>query len=275
MEYFGTPTTTTIPTPTISSEPSSLLVPSSSLLNFSGDFQDLMHGNSMPIMDEFIWNSAIHAHPVSPSLLYPPLLEVRLQELVSKLVISHYKLSERLDGDVPPFLEEIRNVLFTVPNLIDFTRLFFDHWYPNCPVIHQPTYNLETVSLPLLLVVFLIGAAYSSPRDTAILAGKCGALCEEFVFEDDELKSILHNECGTSESTSLQIVQAAFLVSVLQNWQNGPLARKRMRTRRYCDIVTCARVLEYTSSRNMYATGIYPFNWIGYAEAEAKVRSAC
>ncbi|RAL60409.1 hypothetical protein DID88_000184 [Monilinia fructigena] len=45
-----------------------------------------------------------------------------------------------------------------------------------------------------------------------------------------------------------------------------------MRNRRYCDIVSSVRILGFTSSRNPYATGIYPFDWVGYIEAEARVR---
>ncbi|KAA8574692.1 hypothetical protein EYC84_003942 [Monilinia fructicola] len=271
-DYFGTPTTTSLPTPIISNATPSALIPNTSLLDFPGELEDLMQVPPLPMLDEYLWSSEINAPPTNPSLRYSSQLDGRLQELISKLVTTQHKLDERCDGGVPPFSAEVRSVLFTVPNLIDFTRLFFDHWHPNCPVLHQPTYNLETVSLPLLLVVFLIGAAYSSPRDTASLAVSCGILCEEFVFEDDELKSILLNERGSGDSASLQIIQAAFLVSVLQNWQNGPMARKRMRNRRYCDIVSSVRILGFTSSRNPYATGIYPFDWVGYIEAEARVR---
>ncbi|ESZ92757.1 hypothetical protein SBOR_6869 [Sclerotinia borealis F-4128] len=272
LKFFGKPTTTNIPTPINSSAISSSFVPSFPVPNLSSELDNFMQSVALPILDEYIWSSEINTPQINPSIQYSPQLEYRLQELRSKLITTQQKLFEHSDGDVPYFSEEMRSVLFTVTNLVDFTQLFFDHWYPNCPIIHQPTYNLETVSLPLLFVVFLIGAAYSSPRDTASLAVSCGALCEDFVFEDDDLKSLLRTERGGEDSASLQIVQAAFLVSVLQNWQNGPLARTRMCNRRYCEVVNIARILGLTSSRNMYATGIYPFDWIGYVEAEAKVR---
>lgn len=276
MGFFGSLTTTIIPNPTIStlSTPSSSsLMPSSSLLGFPDELEYLMHGNTLPILDDFIWNSQTSTPSIDPSLVYSPQLESRLQELISQLVIAQDKLSRRCDGDVPPFSEEVKSVLLTVPNLVDFTQLYFDHWHPHSPIIHQPTYNLETVPLPLLFAVFLIGAAYSSPRDTAGLATECGTLCEEFVFEDDEVKSILRTDQGFEGPTSLQSVQAAILVAVLQTWQNGPEARRRMRKKRYSDIVAMARALGYTSAKNIYATGIHPFNWLGYIEAEAKIRA--
>ncbi|CAD6442342.1 5adcff4b-b7b5-4f5f-af1b-8c894e5f0d47 [Sclerotinia trifoliorum] len=275
LDFFGSLTNTIIPNPTIStlSAPSStLFMPSSSLLGFPNELEDLMQGNSLPMLDDFIWNSETSTPSIDPSLLYSSRLESRLQELISRLAIAQDKIFKRCGGDAPPFSEEVKSVLLTVPNLVDFTRLYFEHWHPNSPVIHQPTYNLETVSLPLLFAVFLIGAAYSSPRDTASLATQCGTLCEEFVFEDDEVKSILRTEQGFEGPTSLQAVQAALLVAVLQTWQNGPEARTRMRKKRYSDIVTMTRTLGYTSSKNMYATGICPFNWLGYVEAEAKIR---
>ncbi|KAF7859510.1 uncharacterized protein EAF02_010958 [Botrytis sinoallii] len=271
LDFFGTPTAGSISTPTVSTAMSSSLMSNSSLLAFPGELEDLMQSNALPILDDFIWDGELSTLPINSTLRSSSQLEGRLQELISKLTVTHQRLSER-DGDLPPFSEEIKTVLFTVPNLINFTRLFFDHGYPNCPIIHQPTYNIETVSLPLLFAVFLIGAAYSAPRDTAGLAKECGALCEEFVFENEEMKEILCSEQYTEKSTSLQIIQAAFLVSVLRNWQNGQLARKRMRNRRYCDIVNGARALGYNSTRNMYATGVFPFDWHGYIEAEARVR---
>ncbi|KAF7958314.1 hypothetical protein EAE96_001865 [Botrytis aclada] len=272
LDFFGTPTVSSLPTPTVSTSMSSSLMPNSSLLPFPGELEDLMQSNPLPILDYSIWDGVVNTLQINSTLRSSSQLECRLQELISKLSVTHQRLSELCDGDLPPFSEEIKTVLFTVPNLIEFTRLFFDHWYPNCPIIHQPTYNLETVSLPLLFAVFLIGAAYSAPRDTAGLAKECDALCEEFVFENEELKEILCSNQYVEKSTSLQIIQAAFLVSVLRNWQNGQLARKKMRNRRYCDVVNGARALGYNSSRNMYATGVFPFNWLGYIEAEAKVR---
>ncbi|QSZ36347.1 hypothetical protein DSL72_006223 [Monilinia vaccinii-corymbosi] len=271
LDFFGTPTTNSILIPMTSTAAPVSLIPNPSLLDFPGGLEDLMQHPPLPILDEYLWNGEINTPSMNPSLRYASQLEGRLQELISKLATIQHKLSERRE-DVPPFSEEVRNVLFTVPNLIDFTRFYFDHWHPNCPVLHQPTYNLETVSLPLLLVIFLIGAAYSSPRDTAALAVGCGPLCEEFVFEDEELKSILLTERDRGDAASLQIIQAAFLVSVLQTWQNGPIARKRMRNRRYGDIVASARIMGLPSSSNPYATGVCPFDWASYIEAEARVR---
>ncbi|KAM0131171.1 hypothetical protein ACHAO1_007485 [Botrytis cinerea] len=272
LDFFGAPTVSSMSTPTLSTSMSSSLMPNSSLLAFPDELGDFMQSNALPILDDFIWDGEFNNLPINSSLRSSSKLEYRLQELISKLSVTHQRLSDLCDEDLPPFSEEIKTVLFTVPNLIDFTRLFFDHWYPNCPIIHQPTYNLETVSLPLLFAVFLIGAAYSSPRDTAALAKECGALCEEFVFENEELKEMLRSDQYSEKSTSLQVIQAAFLVSVLRNWQNGELARKKMRNGRYCDIVNGARALGYNSSRNLYATGVCPFNWLAYIEAEARVR---
>ncbi|TEY36663.1 hypothetical protein BOTCAL_0544g00070 [Botryotinia calthae] len=272
LDFFGAPTISSMSTTTLSTSMSSSLMPNFSLFAFPGELEDLMQSNALPILDDFIWDGDFNNLPINSSLRSSSQLEYRLQELISKLSVTHQRLSDFCDEDLPPFSEEIKNVLFTVPNLIDFTRLFFDHWYPNCPIIHQPTYNLDTVSLPLLFVVFLIGAAYSSPRDTATLAKECGTLCEEFVFENEELKEMLRSDQYSEKSTSLQVIQAAFLVSVLRNWQNGELARKKMRNGRFSDIVNGARALGYNSSRNLYATGACPFNWLAYIEAEARVR---
>lgn len=284
LDFFGAPTTLGISTDPIHVTSTSLPFNFNPTLDFSGELGHLLQDQSLPILETFLqdpalsvlgpyaWDDNSDTHYSSPSPQYSSSLEIRLQELMSKLITAHNRLSQRRDGDVPSFSEDMRTALFTVPNLIEFTRMFFDYWYPNCPILHQPTYNLETVSLSLLFVVFLIGASYSSPRDTAGLAGTCALLCEEFVFEGSELKKILCNE-GAHDPTSLQTIQAAFLVSVLHNWQNGTHTRQMMRRFRYCDVVTAARRLGLPSSTNPYATGIFPFDWVGYVAAEEKVRS--
>lgn len=273
-DFFGSPSSSTVPTPQVFS-PGGYSPP------MLDDLEDLMQSSTESSLGEYLWAGISETQPLHLPDPRQAQLQPRLAELISQLKVVHASLPARTKSKAPIFAPELVEMLFTVGNLIEFTRLYFDNWHPNCPILHRSSFDPESASLPLLFVVFLIGATFSSPRDTASMAREYFDLAEEFAFENREFTSILEAERLASGSppknASIEALQSTLLVTVLQNWQNGTVSRRRMRTQRYTEIISASRLVNLFSTRNehltRYKSQSEAFNWKTYYEAEQRVRS--
>jgi hypothetical protein len=160
-----------------------------------------MSSSKVPVLDEYLCDGVPEAPLTHISAVRRAQLELRLTELVSQLTTVHQSLSRRNEGQIRPFTPAFGEMLFTVPNLFDFIDLYFKRLPPECNAMHQPSFEVEAVSLPVLLIMFLVGATYSSPRDTASMARECFDLAEEFIFEHSDFKSVLNGERTASTQT--------------------------------------------------------------------------
>lgn len=135
---------------------------------------------------------------------------------------------------------EARCYEFYHPSSIQkFLALFWNCWYPNCPTIHQPTFDPTQRSLKLIAAMVILGACLSSNTEDQCLARTWFDVVEQLVFTDD-----LFNEddpsvaWGAHGSQSLQeaqldILQAAYCVCLYQNWEGCKKSRKRVLRHRF------------------------------------------
>lgn len=129
---------------------------------------------------------------------------------------------------------------FTVANVEQFVRLYFCHWYPHCPVLHQQSFDIASVSLPLLFAVCLTGAFYSSSQEIITTARRLLDLAEEYAFGSPAFIALL-DESSFGKQTfaaGFEALQAAFSVVIIQNWEGTITARRRIRGSRYVEIIS-------------------------------------
>ncbi|KAF8859703.1 hypothetical protein BDZ45DRAFT_349337 [Acephala macrosclerotiorum] len=245
--------------------------------DFMHAVEDSLHAPQYPTL-EFLLNDTSEGQPFLEQIQRCDELSNRLTDLKRQLNITQQSLSAHRGGTGQQVDDETIEMLLTVENLTEFTRLYFENWHPNCPILHQPTFNFETVSLPLLLSVFLIGATYSSPRDTASMARQCYDIAEEYAFGNRNFTRIFQTEHPLPDETdsAIEALQATFLVVVMQNWGSCTISRRRMRTQRYSEIVSAARLLGLTSATNKWSRedscDFQIFDWTSYINAEARIR---
>ena len=133
---------------------------------------------------------------------------------------------------------------FAPHHLRRFLHLFWALWYPNCPIIHRPSFGAKPVSGMLFTTMVLIGACLS-PHKTENEFAKLLLNCvEEGVFADntvaqDSLPGGLDSKKQPGvDQTRLQVLQAMYLVCVLQNWDGIEEAKRRIRRHRYPAVIT-------------------------------------
>ncbi|SPO04630.1 uncharacterized protein DNG_07315 [Cephalotrichum gorgonifer] len=139
--------------------------------------------------------------------------------------------------------------LFTTdkaPSLIDS---YFDNWHTHCPILHRPSFDMESVSPSLLAAMILMGAVYSQPH-LAMAARTCLDAAEEYIFGHPDYTRlsdpVSRKKAGLVDMSPLQ---AAYTIAVLQQWDTHEESRRRIRLSRFPSIVRVARNLGLTGLR--------------------------
>lgn len=133
---------------------------------------------------------------------------------------------------------------FRPQNLKRFVCLFFDDWYPHCPMLHQPTFDIMTCPALLLAPVIVLGACMSDDPEERGQGKRLGEVVEQIVFSHPLLS--LHLSGGHHDDLDLspiKVMQAAYLVCLLQYWEGDDRARKRIRQYRFITLIAVSLYL--------------------------------
>ncbi|KOC08129.1 hypothetical protein AFLA70_14g006201 [Aspergillus flavus AF70] len=177
----------------------------------------------------------------------PTKLSEQLHELMMELIET--SKSMRPDDTENPQLQlDIAQLapLFTVSNVAIFISVFFHSLYWHLPVVHFPTFDPGNVSNPLLLSIFLTGATYSSSLDEAALLPRVLDVAEEHVFRkittlSTQVAPPTHDL--TRQIPTIQLLQAALIIEMLQFGQERVETRRRIRIIRHPSLVSLMRCL--------------------------------
>ncbi|KAJ5247953.1 hypothetical protein N7497_008024 [Penicillium chrysogenum] len=232
-----------------------------------------------PGLDEppFMWNSSIEsgncvithgADTVPTNHQQSDILALRAQELARNLepfatcTKSQANLKNAIDQD-----------LFSAANIRLFERLYVQNHHRHCPIIHIPTFQAESATLPLLLATFLGGSLHSHPRDTCSLAVDCIDIAEAYMFSlpvfNTEIKHTAASESQSSEN--YDVLKAVVLLLQVQIGRNDPDIRRRVRYQRLPRLVHAARSISLFSSRHDRGSTTSE-GWIWDAQSESRLR---
>ena len=126
---------------------------------------------------------------------------------------------------------------FCPAKIQEHLETFWDRWYPNCPIIHKPTFEVLRMPSSLLAVMVLIGASMSPNLHDREAAKEWLDIAEELSFRNELLSKesvdSLRDDQASNEHKHVRTLQGAFLACVLQNWEGTDEAKTRIRRRRY------------------------------------------
>ncbi|KAF5583990.1 C2H2 transcription factor [Fusarium pseudocircinatum] len=137
---------------------------------------------------------------------------------------------------------------FSPRNVELFLTLFFHIWHPNWPVFHRPTFDPTVKSPKLIAALSLIGASLSPDRKHQDQAMMWLEIVENWIFQDPDFNedSIAQTDDGGQAfevRKRLEILQAAYGILLLMNWEGDTKMRLRARRTRFPDIVFVSRTL--------------------------------
>jgi hypothetical protein len=189
--------------------------------------------------------------------------------------------------------------IFTRANRDSFISAYFRNVHKYLPMVHRPTFAVEALAStpasapPLVLAIFLCGALYAPPRDSALAVPRFFPIAEEYIFRELErlLRLVLQAQSGRRESSPTakdaeggqrttdvdmalyHTLQAAMLVQGAQFMLNNPAARSRSFKARRVVLVDAVRKLGLTRARHaqeVMADGMP--NWMAWVRDEIKIK---
>ncbi|KAI1392463.1 uncharacterized protein F4822DRAFT_129948 [Hypoxylon trugodes] len=258
----------------------------------------VIDGETMPVsmaafedepfpQDSGAWMSSFYLDPsldlgdgysvdVENPVFEPTMLSARLEELIKQLADAHHVM--RFNGVTSEldFNIDLARSVFTAQNAEYFLAVCFQHIHPYHPIIHPPTFNCEKVSLPLLLAVFLYGALFSVPLDDAISAHSFFRVAEEYIFNHPDMKRLAEpNNNSSNMGDSLEILQAAFSITVIQNSRNDEITRRRIRVQRHPYLVAATKMTGVLQAKHQLdLSGYTASDWDQFIKEETGIRIA-
>lgn len=146
------------------------------------------------------------------------------------------------------------NYLLTTARVRKFIALYFKYWHPSSPIIHYPSFDPETVCLPLLASVVFMGAMYSDDELEVHVAKRVLDFTELYVFSnypfacEYEIGSTFCGNRNYGDSVNdwdeFQNFQAGFLILLVQYWAGGTSSKNRAMETRFSEVVqVCSALL--------------------------------
>lgn len=151
-------------------------------------------------------------------------------------------------------VSQLINYLFTPTRIENLTKLYFEFWHPHCPVLHKPSFRVETEPIPLLISITMMGAMYS-PVDREVNTAKLLLdVAELYIYgiedltDEFEIKQMLRASYAKSPEQSaaqsllvFQHLQSAYLMVCVQFWAGNMMARRRAIETRFGVVVKVNR----------------------------------
>ena len=171
-------------------------------------------------------------------------------------------------------IQQHLNYLFAPSKIASLVNLYFEFWHPHCPIVHQPTFSIDTAPIPLLIAITLMGAMYSQADREVNTAKVLLDLAEFAIFSVDdltdefEIKQMLRASTVSSERLVMSSpmafshVLAAYLMVVVQFWAGNMVSRKRALESRFGVVVKVARRLNLTKARHDLDDSVDENSWI-------------
>lgn len=204
-------------------------------------------------------------------------LAARMEDLVQQLSDTHGLMLLNGTTDEARFDLELAKSVFTVENLAYFLCVYFRRIHPSHPIIHRPTFDCETASLPLLLAVFSFGSLYSPPVDCALSARSFLDIAEEFIFSHPTFRRLLNKQDSSRSGLrkqDIEILQAALTIVVAQNGMNVKATRRRIRVDRHPRLNAVLRISGLFAAKHQPPDGAdsEADRWEKFARDESCIR---
>ncbi|KAF9630617.1 hypothetical protein BFW01_g1179 [Lasiodiplodia theobromae] len=166
-----------------------------------------------------------------------------------------YNASPHLSARLDEAVDQLANVsgtdfdydfarsVFTTGNLPGFVNSFFSNFHQQMPIMHRPTFSLETAPMALLVAIFAVGLAISSgTKQRSSKARRLLGLIEEYIFTQNPFRRYLGRDDGcAAASGEFEVLQAAFIISTIQSGMHDIATRRRIRVERNPVLVAVVR----------------------------------
>ncbi|KAJ5140962.1 hypothetical protein N7448_004370 [Penicillium atrosanguineum] len=208
--------------------------------------------------------------------LFPSKLSNQLTKITAELVETSKSMGIRSEN---PELDIMQlTAVFGVSNISVFVSVFFHAFHWHLPIVHSPSFDPGAVSNPLLLAIFLAGAAYSTAMDdtTASSSSWIIDVAEEYIFRQVSHLSIVPSPMDPANLLpTVQTLQSALIIEMLQFARDDLSTRRRIRIIRHPCLVSTVRSLGiFQLKRSAIPDGCDDVTWKNLIAEEMCLRIA-
>ncbi|KAL4878805.1 hypothetical protein BJY04DRAFT_107659 [Aspergillus karnatakaensis] len=146
---------------------------------------------------------------------------------------------------------------------------YFRYVYPNCPFVHQPSFDPGSASSTLLLSMFAAGHAVLQDK-TCTPSSELMDLIEDYVFNDPTLNIPVRGHIPTI----IQAMQAATIAIQMRAATGDPRIQQRTRDCRFPRLMNALRSYQTLSLKNTTIRDFQttPFDWQLFIQTECLIR---
>ncbi|KAJ5100053.1 hypothetical protein N7532_007054 [Penicillium argentinense] len=210
-------------------------------------------------------------------ILFPSKLSNQLTEIMAELVeTSKSMISASVGASETLDIMELTTLL-GVSNISAFISAFFHSLHWHLPIVHFPTFDPGDVSNPLLLAIFMAGAAYTTPLDGASMSPWLLDVAEEYIFRKVcNLPAMPPSRDPATLLPTLQLIQSALIIEMLQFGRDDLQTRRRIRIiRNPCLVSTIRSLGMFQFKRSVFSKICDERAWRIMVAEEMCIRVAC
>ncbi|CAI7586145.1 unnamed protein product [Penicillium discolor] len=260
---------------TLNSHIEDALVPTDPMSTFGNDFQLTNFPFQIPstlpsFTDDYLLQ-------FSPDTLFPSKLSSQLSEIMTELVDTSKSMGLGSTGTLNALDFMELSTLLGVSNISASISAFFHSLHWHLPVVHFPTFDPGNISNPLLLAIFLSGATYTIPLDGGALPSGLFDVAEEYIFRKiADLSTLASPKDQSHLLSTVQLLQSALIIEMLQFGQDNMQTRRRIRIVRHPCLVSTIRSLGiFQLKRGTAPTVCDERTWRNLVAEEVCIRIAC
>lgn len=197
----------------------------------------------------------------------------RMIDCLSKVCSTHAKSWEAFNtGQLQEFFQE--------ENMSDFIKAYFDHTVrPRSRIVLKSSFDLETISTPLLLSMFLMGATCSGSESAKSQSIEYADMVEFAVFDNPVFVQLQYRKrtpnCDCMEKDEIEIIQAAILIILIQLSNPKAETRRRIQIQQYPALVSVARATSLTEVKSNWHEANNALSHDEFLKNETCIRLAC
>ncbi|KAJ5892121.1 uncharacterized protein N7473_008349 [Penicillium subrubescens] len=232
--------------------------------------------DSPPLLDNLSDVSTIDCIPIN-WLCDPLSLKTHEILLLIEEVVTIKPRNSAVTLDWSSALKNASLQFFSPANLRRFLGFYWAIWHPNVNFIHRPSFDPISAKPALVAAMAIIGACVSPDMPDNEDARTWFNCVEEIVFIDDDFNSDAIYSVSNNMAIyrrKVQVLQAAYIVCLYQNWEGTDSSKSRIRRNRFATLVSTARDIGITTATHLnYAEmGRHEFEWKEYATREELIR---
>ncbi|KAF2819313.1 hypothetical protein CC86DRAFT_413014 [Ophiobolus disseminans] len=240
--------------------------PSSVFLGFSSMMPEREDWNVFPLDGDYL----------APLPETTSTLAIRTREMVGQLFAQQRSMMESDSTMLANFDAALAEMVFTVANVNHFIWGFFHYFHDQFPILHEPTFDAQTASLPLLLAIVLVGSMSFNPSDMSIAIRQFYDAGEAYVFELLVSKQTMHCLQEANHTVEqVELLQAGLLLLMLQNNSENLTTRRRIRLQRTPALVAAVRCSGLFAYKRQHVVGTSDRSgWRDFILDETRVKLA-